>query len=364
MIGIDTRQTMAHQTFTFLAALHAVAWFATARFRPRVALRRDLPQLGCVGVTLRYRLRVRNLSRRPWLDLHCVDLALAPQGITEQQITQSKLTRCDPGEEQELALEFTPNRRGYIHFVALTLARHEPLGLLRAPYRSALNDRLLVLPRRYPIAAQALPGRRVYQHGGVARASSVGDSEEFVGLRDYRPGDPIQRIHWKSFARVGHPVVREYQDEFFQRHALVLDTMAGDQASLEAAVSVAASFAATVDTQESLLDMLFVAERTHVFTVGHGAANDAALLETLACVEPSTRAFEELHAAVRARRGALSSCILVLLAWDAPRRACADELRGSGLPIRVLLVAQVPPTEMSGVDFIPIDRIAPALAAL
>ena len=43
-------------------------------------------------------------------------------------------------------------------------------------------------------------------------------------LRDYRPGDPLQRVHWKSFARTGRPVVKEYQDEFFERHALVLDT--------------------------------------------------------------------------------------------------------------------------------------------
>ena len=45
-----------------------------------------------------------------------------------------------------------------------------------------------------------------------------------MSLRDYRPGDPLQRIHWKSFARTGDPVVREYQDEFFERHALILDT--------------------------------------------------------------------------------------------------------------------------------------------
>ena len=71
-----------------------------------------------------------------------------------------------------------------------------------------------------------LRGQRKYQPGGVALASSIGESDEFVALRDYRAGDPMRRIHWRSWARVGRPVVREYQDEFFVRHALVLDTFA------------------------------------------------------------------------------------------------------------------------------------------
>src|SRR2546430_12423661 len=36
----------------------------------------------------------------------------------------------------------------------------------------------------------------------------------------------LRRVHWRSAARVGRPVVKEYQDEFFVRHALVLDTFA------------------------------------------------------------------------------------------------------------------------------------------
>jgi uncharacterized protein (DUF58 family) len=91
----------------------------------------------------------------------------------------------------------------------------------------------------------------------VSLAASVGDSEEFLALRDYRPGDPLQRVHWKSFARTGKPVVKDYQDEFFERHALVLDTgsLAGEDAAFEDAVALAASFVYTIDTQECLLDL-------------------------------------------------------------------------------------------------------------
>ena len=81
-----------------------------------------------------------------------------------------------------------------------------------------------------------------------------------MSLRDYRPGDPLRRVHWRSYAKTGEPVVKEFQDEYFTRHALILDTFAvpgGDEA-FEEAVSVAASFACTLLTQESLLDLLFL----------------------------------------------------------------------------------------------------------
>jgi hypothetical protein len=83
---------------------------------------------------------------------------------------------------------------------------------------------VLILPKRYAITPIALPGNRSYQSDGVALASSVGDSEEFRALRDYRPGDSPRKIHWKSWAKVGKPIFKEEQDEFFVRHALILDT--------------------------------------------------------------------------------------------------------------------------------------------
>ena len=72
--------------------------------------------------------------------------------------------------------------------------------------------------------AIALPGAMRYQEGGVALAANVGSSEEFVSLRDYRHGDPLRHIHWRSWAKTGRPIVKEFEDEFFVRHALVLDT--------------------------------------------------------------------------------------------------------------------------------------------
>ena len=97
-------------------------------------------------------------------------------------------------------------------------------------------------------------------------------SEDFRGLRSYRPGDPIKHIDWSAWARTGKPVIREYENVFFPRYALVLDTNGSFENSemFEGAVSIAASFACAVDTQESLIDLMFLNKGVQTVTVGKG----------------------------------------------------------------------------------------------
>jgi hypothetical protein len=177
----------------------------------------------------------------------------------------------------------------------------------------------------------------------VALASSVGQSEEYVALRDYRHGDPLRHIHWRSWARVGHPVVKEFEDEFFVRHALVLDTFTDYQNGevFEEAVSVAASFACTLPTQESLLDLLFVGPQSYCFTAGRGVAHVDQMLEILASVGACTdQPFHALEHLVLGHVKAVSGCICVLLGWDEPRRSFVGKLRALGLPVRVVVVVE------------------------
>jgi uncharacterized protein (DUF58 family) len=253
-----------------------------------------------------------------------------------------------PGERQELRLSFTPRRRGRIEMAGLTVGRTDALGLVRGLARLPLAARLVALPRRYRLPEVALPGKRKFQQGGVSLSNSIGDSEEFLALRDYRPGDPMQRVHWKSYARTGRPVVKEYQDEFFERHALVLDTggLHGEDAAFEDAVAIAASFVYTIDTNECLLDLLFVGHGAgdvqhgiRAYTAGRGQMQSEHMLEALSAVAPSEPgAFANLARAVIGRRDSLSSVILILLAWDEERRKLAAALQASGAEVRALLV--------------------------
>lgn len=396
-LGVDTSRTMSYQAFAFLVALLGIAFLLAAFFRARAQVTRELPRYVTAGERFDYRLVLHNEGRgalqvqaresfrdprptydewrrarepgeerRNWFDRN--------QGYfrwrwlierrTPERAPAQAVDHLAPGERREVGLWLRPRRRGRVELDAVQLSRTDPLGLVRGLAKVEAPGRVIALPKRYRLPAVALPGRRRFQQGGVALATSVGDSEEFIGLREYRPGDPLQRMHWKSFARTGTPIVKEFQDEFFERHALVLDTSTdrGEDAAFEEAVAVAASFVYAIDTRECLLDLLFVGGEVRTYTAGRGQMQMEHMLEVLAGVSPSAPSeFASLARAIGAQRSALTSCIVVLLAWDTERKAFIERLRATGLEVRALVVSEQAP-EAHGVVWLQPGHIEAGLA--
>ncbi len=384
VVGLDTHQSLSSQVFSLLAAMLALSAVLSMLFRARVQVRRSLPRFATAGEELGYRIVVGNAGARPLADIEVKERfanvqptyaefrrARDPRAaernwvdrkggyfrwrhLVERRLPESAkcgaLALMPPGAQAEVRASLVPRRRGVLSFGGIDVVRPDVFGLAYGRERVPLADRLVVLPKRYRLPQVLLPAQRLLQPGGHALASSIGDSEEFLSLREYRPGDSLRRVHWKSFARTGEPVVKEFETEFFERHALVLDTgAAGETEAFEEAVSIAASFVYTIDTQESLLDLVFVAGQPECHTAGRGEASNIHLLEILAGLEPSRpEDFDQLAREVLAMRGTLSSAVFVLLAWDEPRKKLVSALTASGLGVRVLLVADTPPADAEG----------------
>lgn len=396
-LGVDTTRTMSYQGFALMLAMLCVAFASALFFRVRASAQRELPRYVTAGERFEYRVVLQNDGRRPlqvmvrealrdprpgyeewrrarepgeerrnWFDRN--------QGyfrwrwLIERRSAESAplhaIAPVAPGERRELKLWLRPRRRGRLELEALQVARTDPLGLVRGLAKVSAPGRVIALPKRYRLPPIALPGSRRFQQQGVTLAASTGDSEEFLGLREYRPGDPLQRVHWKGYARTGTPIVREFQDEFFERHALVLDTSTarGEDDAFEEAVAIAASFVYAIDTRECLLDLLFVGGEARTYTAGRGQMQMEHMLEVLAGVAPSAPAeFDTLFRAVLAQRAGLTSCILVLLAWDDARRRLVEALRASGLQLRILLIGESAP---AGVTALKPGNVQAGLAAL
>ena len=110
----------------------------------------------------------------------------------------------------------------------------------------------------------------------------------------------------------------------------------------EEAVSVAASFACTITTQESLLDLLFIGAQSYCFTAGRGLAHADQMLEILAAVQACRdQPFQTLEHLVLDHIGAVSGCVCVLVSWDDQRQRFVEKLLKLGMPLLVLVI--VPP---------------------
>jgi uncharacterized protein (DUF58 family) len=371
-VGADVENTVIYQTFTLLAGLLLSAAIFSWFFRGKFSIARSLPRFGTAGEPLRYRVLVKNLTPRPqdglqllenlhdprpnfqqWLEFQQAEnRRLRPFRVSKRRrlhpfrlanVKDAEIPPLPPRGEAEAQVELLPLKRGVLRFTGATFARTDPIGLFRSFVNISAPQMVLILPKRYPLPPIALPGAMKYQEGGVALASNIGRSEEFVSLRDYRRGDPLRHIHWRSWAKVGKPIVKEFEDEFFVRHALILDTFTNDPRSeiLEEAVSVAASFACTVLTQESLLDLLFVGAESYCFTAGRGLGHADQMLEILAAVQPcSDKSFQSLEELVIGHVAVVSGCICIFMKWDEARQNFVRKLRAFDVPVLVMVIVE------------------------
>jgi uncharacterized protein (DUF58 family) len=358
-LGIGHERIPIYQLFSLSLAMLAIGLPWAMLRRASLEARREVPRYATAGEPLRYAVRVvsrgRRTLRRAWLTESPPDPRpdlvefsnLREPGEEERNafdrtfayfrwqwlLLRNRLfadasspeeLKLRPGQEARVFIELTPLRRGVIRLHDLRVALPDPFGLFQKCARvKAPAATLMVLPRRHPLPPIQLPGGAAFKITGETNTNAIGNSGEFVGLRDYRPGDPLRQIHWKSWARTGRPIVKELEDTFYPRYGLVLDTLCLDRTDIrfEEAVSVAASFASAIDTSESLLDLMFIKNEAHIVTAGRGVERAEKLLEVLAGVTPErTGDFKALSELVLRHRDDLTSCLVILNGWD-PQRA-------------------------------------------
>ncbi len=110
-------------------------------------------------------------------------------------------------------------RRGPLGAASWQVTTGDFLGLFRGVRRCPDVEVALVLPR-----FASLAGRRRSQEVEASTASPrAGSGSELFGIREYRPGDSLRRIHWRSSARHGALVVREYEPPGVHMLTLVVD---------------------------------------------------------------------------------------------------------------------------------------------
>ena len=377
-LGLNTETNLAHMVFAlgfcFIAVDAGVLLLQRWRMPP-LSARRHLPEFVTVGEPLRYRVSLRNDGKRPSRVGLLAERMLQgwPTALPSQQpkrrprmsypaflqrlrrlraldVQWVAVARLLPGQSCEVALPALPTARGVASFQSLRLVLNGPLGLAQWPVPvTVASARLVVLPRRHALDLPPAIGHRLLEPRGIALAQRVGDAEEFRSLRDYRPGDPMRSIHWRSFARTGKPVVREFQEEFFSRHTLVLDTASAqaDSPAFELAVSMAAWLVVRPREGDSLLDLLFVGDRVHRVTSGRSLGGADSLLRVLATVAPTPAdSIGAVLATLERNAAQVSSVVAIFQVWDPPRQAAVRRLMARGLRPTVLVVdttGQVPP---------------------
>ncbi|HVE92404.1 MAG TPA: DUF58 domain-containing protein [Actinomycetota bacterium] len=139
-----------------------------------------------------------------------------------------------PGQATAFEAVRTQARRGVHEGGTCTLRSGAPFGMAVAVRRVFVASPVIVHPRVF--------GVRLQDVMGSAASSLRAASGDTVSVREYRSGDPLRHVHWRSTARRGELVVREMEEPALSDLTIVCDAPA-DPDALDTAASVACSYA-------------------------------------------------------------------------------------------------------------------------
>lgn len=160
------------------------------------------------------------------------------------------IPRLEGGVSRELTYRVRTPVRGHHPIGPLSVRVTDPFSLATRAVTVPGENSLIVLPRVVPLTpARGGPA------GGGGETSSIPQmalhGEESVGVREYRVGDDLRRVHWRSTARTGETMVRQDEHPARRRALVVLD----DRASVHAGTG-GGSFEWSVTAAASIITVL------------------------------------------------------------------------------------------------------------
>jgi len=238
-IGFAAINTGNNLLFLLLGAMLgfiAVSSWLSEQVIGAITLGRRTPRGVTVGNPVSVHYDVRNGRRWfPALALEIGERRLQERGFVPY---------LKAGERVVARSRHSFDRRGVFQLREVAVSTSFPFGLFRKTRTLDLPGELVVWPRTdRPVPPEGL-GTGGHAASDHLSPGSAGARGEYRGLRGYRPGDDPRDIHWRTSARLGIPVVREYEQTVAETWWICLDTRGEGGLPAEAAVETAASLAA------------------------------------------------------------------------------------------------------------------------
>ena len=321
----------------FLVALPLAAVAVVARTRYRLACNRHLdPARVEAGRPSTVRLRLDNVSRLPSGVLLMEDALPYTLGGRPRFV----LDKVEPRGVRDVSYPVRADVRGRYPVGPLSVRLTDPFGLVELTRAFAQTDDLVVTPVTTPLPPVRLGGD--WAGGGDSSARSVASSgTDDAATREYRHGDDLRKVHWRSTARVGELMVRREEQPFQSRATLLLDGRQnahrgdGPASSYEWAVSAVASIGVALSRTGFVLRLL--GEDGADLAPQTAAMTESVLLDALALAQPG-RAHSLLAATSRLRTGIDGVLVAVLGRVDVEDAERLARLRiGAGTCIAILM---------------------------
>lgn len=298
--------------FSACMSLLFVGWAINRAMRPKLQIDFSLPNSSPAEEPFLVLTHVKNAGRLPAMDLIVAFRKSGPgaNAVSRRRKRQPSAASADfhslsppqslslirPGDRTDLHASLSFHRRGIHRLPDVAVTSMFPFHLFRSSRRFESGTQIAITPRLMTGDEDSLSRAMLNALGGWSRKLLSGDALDYTGSREYVVGMPVRRWDFTSWARLGQPIVREFQSPSIQVVTLIVDTSIGnfpnhdllDLESLERVLSAAAT-AVTDLTRKSVRVRLYVtSEAPSSFDVGgspQSIADSESLLIRLAAAE-------------------------------------------------------------------------------
>ncbi|WP_243231949.1 DUF58 domain-containing protein [Microbacterium sp. CIAB417] len=152
------------------------------------------------------------------------------------------IQRLAPGEQAEELFAIPTQKRSVVKVGPVSVVRGDPLGLFERAHRRDEPVDLYVHPKTVLFDGQSLGFLRDLE--GMPAADLSRDDVSFHALLEYQPGDDLRHVHWRSTARTGVMMVRQFEETRRSHFVIGLSRNTAEYAEdeeFERAVSMAGS---------------------------------------------------------------------------------------------------------------------------
>jgi uncharacterized protein (DUF58 family) len=202
--------------FGLLFGALVLGWRAATGMLRRLTVQRRTPESISAGDLLVMEIEASNTARRAGCWSVTVEDALRREAPEPAEPIRARLLfpYVPAGTSRRLAYQGRLAERGRYVFDALRVATGFPLGLLRHTLTIEQPAAIIVWPRLGRLSAQWDDRRREATTGYRQVRRPHGSREgDYHALRNWRPGDSRRWIHWRTTARVGDLMVRQFEQQ-------------------------------------------------------------------------------------------------------------------------------------------------------
>jgi uncharacterized protein (DUF58 family) len=212
----------------FLVTVPLAAMISVTVDRPRLSVSRTFhPDVVAVGENATVSTTARNESPRPsppaqWREFAPPGLDVQPSApFPRLDAHQPAIHRAK--DTVTLRQDIRANHRGSHGIGPLIVSRTDPFGLAYAEYALGQPKQLIVTPRVRPLARGELDIARSEGTEHELLRHSIPSADELIA-REYRPGDPLRRVHWRATARHDKLMVRQEEQRSNPEAWILFDT--------------------------------------------------------------------------------------------------------------------------------------------